>query len=112
MARIATFAAGVATGAFLVGVAVLLLGPWWIPSTSEHVPPIPRLSSEGPVVRNGVAAIVVCGKKRGLEAVDVAPEPRTGTWGSEKKGECTVWYHVPPDATQREARHQRTQQEE
>jgi hypothetical protein len=94
-----------------VGVAVILLGPWWIPSTSELVPPIPRLSSEGPVVRNGVAAVVACGKKRGLQAVDVAAEPRTGTWGSEKKGDCTVWYHVPPDATQREARHQRAQEE-
>ena len=111
MVRVATFAAGVATGAFLVGVAVLLLGPWWVPATSELVPPIPRLSSEGPVVRNGVAAVVACGKKRGLQAVDVAPEPRTGTWGSEKKGECTVWYHVPPDATQREARHRRAQEE-
>ena len=111
MARIATFAAGVASGAFLVGVAVILLGPWWIPSTSELVPPIPRLSSEGPVVRNGVAAVVACGKKRGLQAVDVAPEPGTGTWGSEKKGDCTIWYHVPPEATQREARQQRAQEE-
>ena len=39
MVRVATFAAGVATGAFLVGVAVLLLGPWWVPATSELVPP-------------------------------------------------------------------------
>jgi hypothetical protein len=28
---------------------------------------IPRFSTEGPVVRNGVAAIVACGKKRGLK---------------------------------------------
>jgi hypothetical protein len=28
---------------------------------------IPRFSTEGPVVRNGVAAVVVCGKKRGFE---------------------------------------------
>ena len=37
--RVATFAVGVATGAILVGVAVLLLGPWWVPATSELVPP-------------------------------------------------------------------------
>jgi hypothetical protein len=107
--RVATFAVGVAIGAILVGVAVLFLGPWWIPATRELVPPIPRLSSEGPVVRNGVAAVVACGKKRGLQAVDVAPEPRTGGWWPEKKGECTIWYHRPPDATQREARQERAQ---
>jgi hypothetical protein len=112
--RLATFAAGVATGAILVGVAVLLLGPWWIPSTRELVPPVPRLSSDGPVVRNGVAAIVACGKKSGTKdmgAVDYAPEPRTGTWANERRDGCTVWYHVPPDATQREARHERAQEE-
>jgi hypothetical protein len=37
--RVVTFAVGVATGAILVGVAVLLLGPWWVPATSELVPP-------------------------------------------------------------------------
>jgi hypothetical protein len=111
MGRVATLAVGVAIGAILVGVAVLLLGPWWVPATSELVPPVPRLSSDGPVVRNGVVAIVACGKKRGFEVVSAAPEPRTGTWGVERKGECNVYYHHPPDASQREARHQRAQQE-
>jgi hypothetical protein len=112
--RVATFALGVATGAFLLGVAVLLLGPWWIPATSELVPPIPRLSSDGPVVRNGVAAIVACGETKreelALKAVSAAPEPGTGTWGVERKGDCNVYYHHPPDASQREARHQRAQE--
>ena len=111
MVRVATLAAGVAIGAVLMGAAVLLLGPWWVPATSELVPPVPRLSSDGPVVRNGVVAVVACGKKRGFEAVSAAPEPRTGTWGVERKGECNVYYHRPPDASQREARHQRAQQE-
>jgi len=62
------------------------------------------------VVRNGVVAVVACGKKRGFEVVSAAPEPRTGTWGVERKGECNVYYHHPPDASQREARHQRAQQ--
>lgn len=98
MVRVATFALGVAVGAVLVGVAVLLLGPWWVPATRELVPPIPRLSSEGPVVRNGVAAVVVCGKKCGLQAVDVAPEPRTGTWGvdgSSDAGSCKAPVRCP-----------------
>jgi len=105
----------------LLGVAVLLLGPWWVPATRELVPPVPRLSSDGPVVRNGVAVVVVCGKKRVSGQMDAAffermdaatkyaPESRTGTWGHEERGTCTVFYHHPPDATQREARQQRAQ---
>jgi hypothetical protein len=111
-ALLTTFAVGVTTGAILLGVAVLLLGPWWVPATSELVPPIPRLSSDGPVVRNGVVAIVACGKKRGFEVVSAAPESRTGTWGVERKGECNVYYHHPPDAIQRENRHERAQEEQ
>ena len=74
---------------------------------------IPRFSSGGPVVRNGVAVIVACGKKqgfRGMEAMDYAHEPRTGTWSPERRGDCTVWYHHPPDDFQREQRHQRAEQ--
>jgi hypothetical protein len=113
--RVVTFAVGVATGAILVGVAVLLLGPWWVPATSELVPPIPRLSSDGPVVRNGVAAVVACGNKRGIwgmGAVEIAPEPRTGTWGTQRRGECTVYYHHPPDPIQRKNRHERAEREQ
>jgi hypothetical protein len=36
--RVATLAVGVAIGAILVGVAVLLLGPWWVHATSELIP--------------------------------------------------------------------------
>jgi hypothetical protein len=85
-------------GAILVA-GWLLLGPLLT---------IPRISSTGPVVRNGVAAVMVCGEKRGIEgmlkATTYAPEPRTGTWAPVRKGGCTVWYHYPPDATQRIAR--------
>jgi hypothetical protein len=84
--RVATLAVGVAIGAILAGAAVLFLGPWWVPATRELVPPVPKLSSDGPVVRNGVAAIVACGKKRGFEVVSAAPEPRTGTWGGREEG--------------------------
>ena len=67
------------------------------------------------MVRNGVAVIVACGKKSGFEkmgaAMDYAPEPRTGGWWPVRRGECPVWYHRPPDATQREARHERAQRE-
>jgi hypothetical protein len=80
--------------------AMLLLGGWLLLgslTTSGLIPPIPRLSSDGPVVRNGVVAIVACGKKRGIEVVSAAPESGTGTWGVERKGECNVYYHRPPD---------------
>jgi hypothetical protein len=79
---------------------------------------IPRISSEGPVVRNGVAAVVVCGEKqRGfgkglMAATKYAPEPGTGGWWPEHRGECTVWYHRPPDAIQRENRHERASEAE
>lgn len=73
---------------------------------------MPRTSA-GPVVENGVAAVVTCGKKRGMEgidaAVDYAPEPGTGGWSWEEWGDCTVWYHHPPNAEQRENRHQRAE---
>ena len=91
-----------AIGAILVVAGWLLLGSLTIP----------RFSTEGPVVRNGVAVIVACGKKqgfRGMEAMDYAHEPRTGTWSPERRGDCTVWYHHPPDEIQRENRHQRAE---
>ena len=77
---------------------------------------IPRFTTEGPVVRNGVAAVVVCGKKsgsmneKGMMAVsEHAPEPRTGGWWPARRGECTVWYHRPPGLEQRHNRHERAQ---
>jgi hypothetical protein len=60
------------------------------------------------VVRNGVAVIVACGKKRSfMEALKNVPEPRTGTWGTEKRGRCNVYYHRPPGLEQRSNRHER-----
>jgi len=83
--------------------AVVVVGGWLL--ISWIFLPIPRLSSDGPVVRNGVAAVVACGKTRGIwgmeAAMDYVPEPRTGTWGTQRRGDCTVYYHHPPDATQR-----------
>ncbi len=96
--------------AVLIG-AILVVG-WLLVGSSLT---IPRFSTTGPVVRNGVAVIVACGEKQGIEgmgaAMDYAPEPGTGTWAPVRKGECTVWYHHPPDATQREARHRRADAE-
>ncbi len=72
---------------------------------------IPRFTTEGPVVRNGVAVIVACGKKQGMAGMDATmdhvPEPRTGGWWPEKQGECTVWYHQPPGPEQRFNRQER-----
>ncbi len=72
---------------------------------------IPRFTTEGPVVRNGVAVIVACGKKQGIEGMDATmdhvPEPRTGGWWPERSGECTVWYHRPPGPEQRSNRQER-----
>ena len=67
----------------------LLIGAFLVAGWLLVVPllTIPRFTTEGPVVRNGVAAVVVCGKKggpmneKGMMAVsDHAPEPRTGGW--------------------------------
>ena len=79
----------VLVGAILVA-GWLLLGPLTIP----------RFSTEGPVVRNGVAVVMTCGEKRGIEkglmaAAKYAPKSSTGTWTHVKKGECRVWYHRP-----------------
>jgi hypothetical protein len=102
----------------LIG-ATLVVGWLLVASlkTSVLIPPVPRFSSEGPVVRNGVAAVVVCGEKRGFEeglmaATKYAPEPRTGGWWPAREGDCTTWYHRPPDAIQRANRHERTQEEQ
>ena len=88
----------------LIG-AILIVGGWLLldPGLPD---PMPGLS-DGPVVENGVAAIVACGEKRGFEVVRSAPEPRTGTWDVERRGDCNIYYHHPPDAYQREQRHQR-----
>lgn len=108
MVRVATLAAAVAIGAILGVGGWSLLGP---PTPREIVSPasLPSLAS-GSLVENGVAVIVACGEKRGLTAVDSAPEPRTGTWEIERRGACKVYYHHPPDAYQREARQQRAQE--
>jgi hypothetical protein len=50
---------------------------------------IPRFSTDGPVViRNGVAAIVACGKKKGIEGMDQALRGRAedGDLGPCAKG--------------------------
>jgi hypothetical protein len=100
-------AAPVLIGAILV-VGWLLIGPLLT---------IPRFTTaSGPVVRNGVAVIVACGKKSGFErmgaAMKYAPEPRTGTWDPVRRGECTVWYHHPPGMEQRHNRQERARSSE
>jgi hypothetical protein len=74
---------------------------------------LPGISLTGPVVQNGVAVIVSCGKKSSIRRMDgtgYAPEPGTGTWGYRRRGDCTVWYHSPPGAEQRHARRQRARE--
>jgi hypothetical protein len=105
-----------ATAAVLIG-AIVIAG-WLLIATlrgSLLIPPLPRFTADGSaVVRNGVAAIVVCGGKRGYggmeKAVDYVPEPRTGTWGKERRGGCMVYYHHPPGWEQRHNRHERAQE--
>jgi hypothetical protein len=77
-------------------VGAILVAGWLLLSPLT----IPRFSTEGPVVRNGVAVVVTCGEKRGIEkglmaAAKYAPKSSTGTWTHVKKGECRVWYHRP-----------------
>jgi hypothetical protein len=103
-------------GALLV-TGYLLLGPLLT---------IPRFTTEGPVVRNGVAVVVVCGKKsggagstdpfmsrqnlRGMEAaMEYVPEAGTGWWWPVRSeaSDCTTWYHSPPGPEQRLNRQER-----
>lgn len=88
-----------------------LLAPEFI-ATDALIPPIPNVTSDGPVVRNGGAVVVACEKKRGFLAVDIAPEGRTGTWGVEKRGECNVYYHHQPGTDQRYQRHESAHQQD
>jgi hypothetical protein len=103
--RLRVIAVPVLIGAILVA-GWLLIGP---------LVTIPRFTTEGPVVRNGVAVIVACGRKRGLEqmgaAMKYAPEPATGGWWNVRRGDCTIWYHNPPGLEQRYNRHERAQRE-
>jgi hypothetical protein len=93
--RLEPLAVPVLIGAILV-VGLVLRGPLLT---------IPRFTTEGPVVRNGTAVIVACGKKQGIKgmgaAMKYAHEPATGGWWPEKQGECMVWYHRPPGPEQR-----------
>jgi hypothetical protein len=96
-------------GLALIG-AILVAGWLLIASlkASLLIPPVPRVSTEGPVVRNGVAAVVACGEKRSLGPM-IASEPRTGSWWPDRQGDCTTWYHRPPGLEQRFNRHERAQ---
>jgi len=76
----------------IVVVVWFLLVPWVI---------IPPIASESTLVRNGVAAIVVCGEMR--ERVNLygppekyVPRVNTGLWLTDRKGDCTVWFHTQP----------------
>ena len=92
---------------------------------------IPRFTTEGPVVRNGVAVIVACGKKsgpgeggdllmsrqnlRGMEAaMEYVPESGTGWWRPVRSeaSDCTTWYHSPPGPEQRLNRQERASEAE
>lgn len=99
--RVRRLALPLLIGAIVV-VGWLLLGPLLT---------IPRFTTGGPVVRNGTAVIVACGKKQGIKgmpaAMKYAHEPATGGWWPEKRGECTIWYHRPPGLEQRINRHER-----
>jgi hypothetical protein len=93
-------------------IGAILVAAWLV---FEPLLTIPRFTTHGPVVRNGTAVIVACGKKQGIKgmpaAMKYAHEPRTGGWWPVKQGNCTVWYHQPPYPDQRIARHERAQQE-
>ena len=93
-------------------VTILVVGAWLLLGLFT----IPRFTTEGPVVRNGVAVIVACGEKRGVKqmgaAMDYAPEPQTGGWWPVREGDCTVWYHRPPDLEQRLNRQERAEREQ
>jgi hypothetical protein len=94
----------VLVGAILV-VGWLLFGP---------LRTIPRFTTEGRVVRNGVAVIVACGKEERVRANgcgdEVRPRASDGHVGVRAKGRLHRVASPPPDATRREARHERAVQ--
>ena len=56
------------------------------------------------LVPNGIAVVVICGKKMETDpsgpdgfyrATNIAPGGRVGVWGPEKQGDCVIWYHSP-----------------
>jgi hypothetical protein len=50
-----------------------------------------------PLVENGVAMIIVCGKGKGLmKATDIAPNSQMGAWSQERHSDCNTWYHYAP----------------
>jgi len=78
--------------------AILVFGGWlFLASLSSSGPaPLPARPPDGPLVENGVAAIVSCGKRQSfMEATANAAEPQTGTWSPSRRGHCTVWLHHP-----------------
>ena len=82
-------AAPVLIGAVLV-VGWLLVGPLLT---------IPRFSTAtGPVVRNGVAAIVACGKKQGMAGIDEALRGRAEDGDLGPRAEGRVHGLVSPPA--------------
>jgi hypothetical protein len=107
-------------------IGAIVVAGWLLIGPSFAMLTIPRFSTDGPVVRNGVVAVMVCGEKRTsgrmdaafLERMDAAmdyvPEPQTGTWGHSEaeRGRCTVFYHHPPDFEQRQNHHERAQEEQ
>ena len=83
-----------------LGLAAIVVVGWFL--ISSLLPPY-LSPPAGPVVKNGVAAVVVCGNKRqgtlGLleEGVisDIAPEAQTATWSIEERGRCEIYYQHP-----------------
>jgi len=90
-----------AIGAGVIG-AILVLAAWLLLTSGMALEPNaanPPKRSPGdvPLVENGVAVIGVCGEKRRfMDATASAPEPQTGTWSVERRGDCTAYYHHPP----------------
>jgi hypothetical protein len=82
------------------GFVVLVVLGWGFLAAAEATASPPMvLNPSVPLVKNGVAAVMACGKGDGfLQATDNALNSQRGTWSSEKQGDCTVWHHHPRDA--------------
>ena len=80
----------------VVGIVVVIMVAWWfLPGPWMVLRP----PAEGDLMRNGVAAVVVCGRMRESAHIygplnKYAPRVNTGVWATQRKGECTVWFHL------------------
>lgn len=78
-------------------VVLVLLGWGYLALVEALAPGEPLvLRPHEPLVSSGTAVVMLCGEEKGfMRATEHAPDSRVGSWSSEKRVGCNVWYHHP-----------------